>query len=72
MVHADFATPPVNGDEEEQPDHINEVPVPSGSFEAEMAVFREMAKLRTAVAYIEKDRSDKDVETVETGSHEEC
>ena len=34
---------PVDRDEQEQPDHVNEVPVPCGSFEPKMAVGRKMA-----------------------------
>src|SRR5690606_32008296 len=35
--------PDIDGDEEEQPDHVDEVPVPGGELEAEVMLRREIA-----------------------------
>jgi len=72
VVHADFAAPPVNGDEQEQPDNVHKVPVPCGRFEPEMFFRSEMAELCATVADIQEDRTHEDVEAVEPCSHEEC
>src|SRR5689334_11566889 len=64
-------SPPVDGREQEQPDHVDEVPVPRRRLEAEMPLRRELALDRADQADCEEDRADDDVETVEAGRHEE-
>ena len=38
------ATPDIDGEEEEEPDDVHEMPVPGGGFEAEMLVRREVPR----------------------------
>jgi len=44
------ATPDVNGDEEEQPDDIDKMPIPRGGLKPEMLLRREMAFVGTSKA----------------------
>src|SRR5229473_7180454 len=64
--------PPIDADEQEQPDHVDEVPVPGRRLQPEMMVRLEMALRRAPQADREKDRPDDDVEAMEPGRHEEC
>src|SRR5512134_896851 len=64
-------TPYVNRGEQEQPHHIDEVPIPGGKLEAEMLLRREMAVERADQTHDQEDRADQDVEAVEAGRHEE-
>src|SRR5208337_3885605 len=57
--------------EEEQPHHVDEVPVPGGGFEAEMAGRCEMAGNGAAQTHGQENRTDDDMEAVKTGGHEE-
>ena len=63
--------PDIDAGEEEQPDHVDEMPVPGGGFEAEMLLWREMAGERAEQADDQEDGSDDDMEAVEAGRHEE-
>src|SRR5215471_14771718 len=74
LLDADPATPgapDVDADEQEQPDHVDEMPVPGGEFEAEMLGWGKMAAIGTDQADDQEDRPDQHVEAVETGRHEE-
>src|SRR5436190_892883 len=62
--------PPVDADEQKQPDDVNEMPIPSRRFEAEMMIRLEMALRRAPQAHCEETSADDDVETVKAGSHE--
>ena len=64
------AAPDVNAQEKEQPHHINEVPIPSGGFEAEMLAWAEVAFVCSSGADDQEYRSDNDVKAVETRRHE--
>src|SRR5690349_1358785 len=65
------AAPPVDADEEEQPDHVDEVPVPGRGLEAEVVRRREMALDGAAEVHREEGRADDHVEAVEARRHEE-
>jgi len=64
-------TPDVDGGEQEQPDHVDEVPVPGGGLEAEVLLGREMTLERPHQADEQEDRADDDVRAVEARRHEE-
>src|SRR5580698_2098349 len=57
--------------EQEQPDHVDEVPVPGRRLEAEVLGRREAATHQPDQADGQEDRPDDDVEAVEAGGHEE-
>src|SRR3984893_11055318 len=63
--------PDIDADEQEQPHHVDEVPVPGGEFEAEMLGRGEVAGIGADQADGQEDGADQDVETVEAGRHEE-
>src|SRR3954465_3758291 len=58
-------SPPVDAEEQEQPDHVDEVPVPGGRLEAEMLVGREVAYPGTDQADQQEDGADDDVKAME-------
>src|SRR5690606_36836598 len=57
-------TPDIDRGEQEQPHHVDEVPVPGGRLEAEMLLRREIALVKTQQADREEDRADHDMEAV--------
>ena len=59
-------------DKQEQPDHINEVPVPVRGFEAKVLFDREMTGQCTEQTNGQEDGADDHVESMEAGGHEEC
>src|SRR5688500_6436639 len=63
--------PPVDADEQEQPDDVDEMPIPGGRFQAEMMVRLEVALRRAPQAHRQEDRADDHMEAVEAGGHEE-
>src|SRR5205085_8259922 len=63
--------PPVDAEEQEDPDDVDEMPVPGGGLEAEMLVGLELALHRAEQADQQEGRSDEDVEAVEARRHEE-
>jgi hypothetical protein len=63
--------PDVNAEEEEDPDHVHEVPIPLGEFQAEMLFRLEVAGIGAQQAHEQEDRADDHVHAVETGRHEE-
>src|SRR5579872_2940976 len=65
------AAPPVDADEQEQPDHVDEMPVPGRRLEAEMMRRREMALDGAAEVHGEEGRADDHVKAVKAGRHEE-
>src|ERR1700688_1766704 len=65
------AAPDVDAGEQEQPHHVDEVPVPRREFEAEMLRGSELTGIGTDQAHDQEDRADDDVEAVEAGRHEE-
>src|SRR5215475_4387127 len=68
---AGAAEPDVDADEQEQPDHVDEVPVPGGKFEAEMLLRREVTSIGAEQADQQEDGADQHMEAVEAGRHEE-
>src|SRR5215472_19075618 len=64
-------TPDINADKQEQPDHVDEVPVPGGELEAEVLLRREMPGIGAAQAHAQEDGADQHMEAVEAGRHEE-
>src|ERR1700737_667435 len=63
--------PDIDADEQEQPDHVDEVPVPGGELEAEMLLRREVAGIGASQAHDQEDGADQHMEAVEAGRHEE-
>src|SRR5262249_35746015 len=64
-------TPYIDAGEQEDPHHVDEVPVPGGEFETEMLRRREMPEIGTDQAYDQEGRADDHVGAVEPGRHEE-
>src|SRR3954468_16108651 len=64
-------SPDVDAGEQEQPDHVDEVPVPGGEFEAEMLVRLEVPGIGPDQADQQEDGADQHVEAVKAGGHEE-
>src|ERR1700722_4962834 len=62
---------PVNADEQEQPDDIDEMPVPGGGFEPEMAFGRKLVGPGAEPAHDQETGADDDMETVEPCREEE-
>src|SRR5882672_9863443 len=63
--------PDIDADEQEQPHHVDEMPVPGGELEAEMLRRREMAEIRADQAHDQEGRADDHMGAVEAGRHEE-
>ncbi len=70
-IRSGLLSPNVDGGEQEQPDHIHKVPIPSRGFKADMLFGSEMALVDTDQAHAQKDRSDQYVKAVEPRRHEE-
>src|SRR5204862_309451 len=52
------AAPDIDGGEEEQPHHVDEVPVPGRGLETEMLLRREVALVRADQVHEQEDRAD--------------
>src|SRR3954466_772550 len=63
--------PHIDAGEQEQPHHVNEVPVPGGELEAEMLRRREVSEIDPDQTDDQECRADDDMEAVEAGRHEE-
>src|SRR4051794_25219465 len=63
--------PPIDADKQKQPDDIDEMPVPGGSFEAEVMVRPEMPLPRPPKADGQERGADDHMEAVKPGRHEE-
>src|SRR5579864_9542825 len=61
----------VDAREEEQPHHVDEVPIPRCRLEAEVPRWGELPCDRAEKAHRQEDRPDDHVETMEAGCHEE-
>src|SRR3989304_9825923 len=68
---AGAGAPHIYAGKQEQPHHIDEMPVPGGEFEAEMLGGREGAVERAQQADDQEDRADDHMRAVEPGRHEE-
>ena len=62
--------PDVDGKEQEQPDHVNKVPVPCRGFKADVLFGGEVPRI-ARISRPQEDRPDHHVEAVETCGHEE-
>src|SRR5947208_8743626 len=62
--------PHIDAGEQEQPDHVDEMPVPGGELGAEMLLRAELSKDGAQQAYAEKNRADDHVGAVKAGRHE--
>src|SRR5215472_1793940 len=67
----DAGAPDVDAGEEEQPDHVDEVPVPGGELESEMLARLELSEERPQQTHGQKDRPDDHVRAMEPGRHKE-
>src|ERR1044071_710756 len=63
--------PDVYAGEQEQPDHVDEMPIPGGKFEAEVLLWSEMPRHGAEQTNDQEDRTDDDVGPVKSGCHEE-
>src|ERR1043166_8424119 len=63
--------PDIDAGEQEQPDHVDEVPVPGGELEAQMLLRREVAGIGAPQAHAQEDSADQHMEAVKAGRHEE-
>ena len=67
----DPRTPDIDRREQEQPDYVNEVPVPGGELEAEMLAGGELTEIGAVETNREEDRPNDHVKAVEACRHEE-
>src|SRR5205807_5050710 len=65
------SAPNIDANEQEQPHHVDEVPVPGGKFEAEMLLRREVPEIGAQQADHQEDRADDHMRAMESGRHEE-
>src|SRR3546814_1485525 len=63
-------TPDIDGEEREQPDDIDEMPIPGSRFETEMLLGGEVAIVKALQADREEDGADDDVKAMKPGRHE--
>jgi ATP-binding cassette subfamily B protein RaxB len=63
---------PVDEHEQAEPHHVDEVPVPRHGLEGEMTFRREMAAQAAQPDHRQHDGTQRHMETVEAGQHEEC
>src|SRR3546814_5530885 len=68
---SEVRTPYIDGDEQEQPHHVDEMPVPGSRLEAEVLLWREIAIVEPLQADGEEDGAHHHVKAVEAGRHEE-
>jgi hypothetical protein len=67
----EFGSPHVNRDEKEQPNHVDEMPIPGSGLETEMLARCEVTFVNAHQTNCQKYRSDHDVKTMETSRHVE-
>src|SRR5262249_16117059 len=70
-LRAAASAPYIDAYEQEQPHHVDEVPVPGKELEPEMLGRDEMARIGASEADKQEASSDDNVEAVETRRHEE-
>src|SRR5205809_7086917 len=63
--------PDIDAGEQEQPHHVDEMPIPGGELEAEMLPWGELTEKGAQQAHRKKDRADDHMGAVEAGRHEE-
>jgi len=64
--------PHVDAYKQEQPHHVDEMPVPGGELETEMLGRAKMPGIGADQAHNQEYRSNEHVEAVEPGRHEKC
>src|SRR5262249_8410613 len=64
-------SPHVDAGEQEQPNHVDEMPVPSRELQSEMLFGIELPRKSATEAYHQEDRSDDHVRAVKARRHEE-
>src|SRR6476646_9575058 len=64
--------PHVDAGKQEQPHHVDEMPVPGRELEAEMLRGREMAEIGADQTDDQECRPDDDMSTMKSRRHEEC
>src|SRR6476646_110111 len=69
--HDGAGAPDIDPGEEEQPYHVDEMPIPGGGLETEMTCRREMSRNGPAQTHDQEDRADDHVHAMETRGHEE-
>src|SRR5256885_16164533 len=69
-VHSARA-PHIDAGEQEQPHHVDEVPVPGAELKAEMLRGREVSEIGADEAHDQEGRANDDVRAMEAGRHEE-
>jgi hypothetical protein len=62
---------PVNQDVQTKPDHVYEVPIPSGTFKAKVTVFGKVTFLQTQSDEQQHEHADEHVKAVEAREHVE-
>src|SRR5215475_1130655 len=67
----DAGSPDIYASKQEQPDNVDEVPIPGREFEAEVLFRREVTSHSTKQADDQENRADDDVRAMESGRHEE-
>lgn len=55
---------------QEQPDHVDKIPIPGGEFETSMLLARKMPGERASEENSEENCSNNDVKPMEAGRHE--
>jgi len=65
------SSPPVDGDEQEQPHHVDEVPVPGRGFKPEVMGFREVVGHQSGQTHRQEAGSNEHVESMESRGHVE-
>lgn len=60
---------PIHQDKKQQPDYVHEVPVPRYGFKTKMLFGRKVACHAAEQNHNEHDRSDRDMESMETREH---
>src|SRR6516162_957857 len=63
-------SPPIDADEQEKPDDVDEMPIPGGRLEPEMMVRLEITAPRAKKANRQECRADYHMEAVKAGRHE--
>src|SRR5258708_13835835 len=63
-------TPHINAGKQEDPDDVDEMPVPGGKLEAKMLRRREMSKIGTQQAHDQERRAADDIRPMKTRRHE--
>src|SRR5580700_4936524 len=70
-LHHHAGTPDIDAGEQEQPHHVDEVPVPSGEFEPQMLLRSKLARIDADQTHGEENRADDDMSAMKAGRHEE-